>query len=271
MTPLADLKEIHRATWSAGDYAAVAELVDMAPPADLFTRLPVAPGEDVLDVAAGTGNVAIRAANAGARVVGLDLTPDLLEVARRRAEQAGVFVDWLEGDAEALPFDDESFDLVLSVFGAQFAPRHEVTADELARVCRPCGRVGLVNWTPDGAIGQFFELLSRYLPPAPGYASAPPLWGNEKHLGGLFAGTGIEWTFARGYNPWRFASAEAWTRFMETKYGPLVKARVRLTAEDRWEECRAEIVELVEWLNAARDGSFLLRAEYLVAIGRKAG
>ena len=270
MTPLADLKEIHRATWSAGDYAAVAELVDVAPPADLFTRLPVAPGEDVLDVAAGTGNVAIRAAHAGARVVGLDLTPDLLEIAQRRASQAGVFVDWLEGDAEALPFDDDSFDLVLSVFGAQFAPRHEVTADELARVCRPCGRVGLVNWTPDGAIGRFLELLSRYLPPAPGYASPPPLWGNPDHLRSLFAGTGIEWQFARGHNPWRFASAEAFTAFMETNYGPSLKARERLTAEGRWEECRREIVALAERLNEARDGSLLIHAEYLVAVGYRA-
>jgi SAM-dependent methyltransferase len=271
MTAIADLKEIDRATWSAGDYAAVAELVDMAPPADLFTRLPVAPGEDVLDVAAGTGNVALRAAAAGARAVALDLTPELLEIGQRRAERAGVFVDWLEGDAEALPFDDESFDLVLSVFGVQFAPRHGVAAGELARVCRPCGRVGLVNWTPDGAIGQFLRIMSRHLPPAPGYASPPPLWGTEDHLRALFAGTGIAWTFARGSNPWRFASAEAWTAFMETKYGPAVKARVRLTAEGRWDECRAEIVELVERLNVAKDGSLLIRAEYLVAIGRKAG
>jgi SAM-dependent methyltransferase len=252
MTPLADLKEIRRSTWSAGDYGAVAELVDVAPPADLFTRRPVAPGEDVLDVATGTGNVAIHAARAGARVAGLDRSPELLEIAERRASQAGVFVDWLEGDAEALPFDDESFDTVLSVFGAR-------AADELARVCRPCGRVGLIDWTPDGAFGQVHAILGH------------TVWGSESHVSGAFAGTGVAWSFARGYNPWRFASAEAWTRFMETNYGPAVDARVRLTAEDRWEERREEIVDLVERLNVARDGSFLLRAEYLVAIGRKAG
>ncbi len=271
MPALADLKETHRATWAAGDYSAVAELIDGAPPADLLTRVPIAPGEDVLDVAAGTGNMAIRAALAGAQVAGLDLTPELLDIARTRAQLAGIHVDWVEGDAEALPFDDDSFDVVFSIFGVQFAPRHDVAADELARVCRPCGRVGLVNWTPGGHIGQFFKIISRYLPPAPGYVSPPPLWGNEDHLQSLFAGTGIEWTFARGRNPWRFGSAEQWTAFMETNYGPTLMARERLEAEGRWAECRAEIVELAERLNEAKDGTLLIRAEYLVAVGRKAG
>lgn len=251
MSSLADLNRC--------DHAAVAELLDVAPPADLFTRLPVAPGEDVLDVGSGTGNAALHAARAGARVTALDSAPDLLEIAERRAREAGVFVDWVEGDADPLPFDDASFDTVLSVFGAH-------AAGEVARVCRPCGRVGLIDWTPGGAIGRFLAILSRHL-----NGDEPAPWGHEAHLSGRFAGTGIEWTFARGCNPWRFTSAEAWTRFMETNYGPAVNARVQLTADDRWEECRTEIVDLVEGLNAARDGSFLLRAEYLVAIGRKAG
>src|ERR687895_2600130 len=122
MTPVAELKRAHRATWAAGDYAAVAERIDEAPPRDLLARASVARGEDVLDVATGTGNVAIPAAAAGARVVGLDLTPELVEVGRRRAEQVGVTVEWVEGDAEALPFADEAFDRVLSVFGVQ-SPR----------------------------------------------------------------------------------------------------------------------------------------------------
>ena len=134
MTPVAELKRAHRATWAAGDYAAVAERIDEAPPRDLLARASVARGENVLDVATGTGNVAIPAAAAGARVVGLDLTPELLEVGRRRAEQVGVTVEWVEGDAEALPFADEAFDRVLSVFGVQFAPRHEVVAGELVPV-----------------------------------------------------------------------------------------------------------------------------------------
>ena len=149
MTTLIDLKQTHRATWAAGDYAAVAEHIDAVPPRDLLNRVAIAPGQDVLDVATGTGNVALRAAAAGAHVVGLDLTPELFATARRRAAEYRVAVEWIEGDAEALPFADASFDHVLSVFGVQFAPRHEVTAAELARVCRPGGHVGLVNWTPD--------------------------------------------------------------------------------------------------------------------------
>src|SRR5215218_10080531 len=147
MTPVAELKRAHRAIWAAGDYAAVAEVIDEAPPRDLLARVRVAPGEEVLDVATGTGNIAIRAAAAGAQVVGLDLTPELFGTARRRADQWRVAVDWVEGDAEELPFEDGRFDCVLSAFGVQFAPRHEIAARELARVCRPGGRIGLVNWT----------------------------------------------------------------------------------------------------------------------------
>jgi SAM-dependent methyltransferase len=151
MTAVADLKRAHRATWAAGDYAAVAEHIDDAPPRDLLARVDVQPGQDVLDVATGTGNVAIRAAAAGAQVVGLDLTPELFDTARRRAAQLDVTVDWVEGDAEDLPFEDDRFDRVLSTFGVQFAPRHEIVARELVRVCRPGGRIGLVNWTPGRA------------------------------------------------------------------------------------------------------------------------
>jgi SAM-dependent methyltransferase len=268
MTAIADLKRTHRATWAAGEYAAVARHIEQAPIDDVLRRVPF--GRDaVLDVAAGTGNLAIRAALSGGQVVGLDLSPELLAIARSRADLAGVTIDWVEGDAEALPFADETFDRVFSIFGVQFAPRHEIAAAELDRVCRPGGRIGLVNWTPDGLIGQFFRIMSRYLPPAPGYVSPPPLWGNEEHLRSLFAVTSIEWTFARGHNPWRFSSAEAWTALMESSYGPTVMARRRLEAEGRWQDCRAEIVELAESLNVAADGGLLIQAEYLVAVGDK--
>jgi ubiquinone/menaquinone biosynthesis C-methylase UbiE len=270
MTPLAELKKTHRATWASGDYPAVAERIDEVPPRDLLDRIDVRPGEDVLDVATGTGNVALRAAAAGANVVGLDLTPELFATAWRRMDEWGVAVDWVEGDAEELPFDDESFDAVLSVFGVQFAPRHQIVARELARVTRPGGRIGLVNWTPEGQIGELFTVLGRYLPTPPSYASPPPLWGSEPYVRGLFANTGVELEFARGYNPWRFHSAEEYVSFMETNYGPTLKARERLSREGRWQECRAEIRAMAERYNEATDGGLLMHAEYMVAIGRKA-
>ena len=271
MTAVADLKRVHRATWAAGDYAAVAEHIDDVPPRDLLARVEISAGQDVLDVATGTGNVAIRAAAAGAQVVGLDLTPELFETARRRAAAHDVTVDWLEGDAEDLPFDDDRFDRVLSTFGVQFAPRHAIVAQELARVCRPGGLIGLVNWTPEGQIGELFKIMGRYMPAPPDYASPPPLWGSEEHVRGLFAGSGVELEFARGLNPWRFDSAEHWVVFMETVYGPTLKARERLTSEGRWEECRGEILAMAERRNEATDGSHLVYGEYLVTVGRKSG
>jgi SAM-dependent methyltransferase len=271
MTAVADLKKVHRATWAAGDYAAVAEHIDAVPPRDLLERVDIRPGHDVLDVATGTGNVAIRAAAAGAQVAGLDLTPELFDTARRRAAAADVTVDWVEGDAEDLPFDDERFDRVLSTFGVQFAPRHAIVAQELARVCRPGGLIGLVNWTPEGQIGELFKIMGRYMPAPPDYASPPPLWGNEEHVRGLFAGSGVELEFARGLNPWRFDSAEHWVVFMETHYGPTLKAREKLTAEGRWDDCRGEILAMAERRNEATDGSLLIPGEYLITIGRKAG
>ena len=265
-----ELKRTHRATWAAGDYAAVAEHIDDTPPRDLLALMDVGPGQEVLDVATGTGNAALRAAATGAHVVGLDLTPELFAAARRREREYGVRVDWREGDAEALPYGDASFDRVLSIFGVQFAPRHALAAQELARVCRPGGRIGLVNWTPASQIGEVFKILGRYLPKPPAYASAPPLWGDEQHVRGLFAGTGVEPAFARGHNPWRFESAEHWVAFMENRYGPLVKARAKLTADGRWSDCRAEILAMAERRNEATDGSLLLAAEYLIVTGTKA-
>jgi len=266
-----DLKRTHRATWAAGDYAAVAERIDEVPPRDLLERVPVRQYDDVLDVATGTGNVALPAAAAGGDVIGLDITPELFDTARRRAAEQGVAVDWVEGDAEDLPFGDESFDVVLSVFGVQFAPRHRLVAEELARVTRPGGRIGLVNWTPEGLIGEMFKIMGKYLPAPPDYASPPPLWGSEEHTRELFAGTGVELEFARGHNPWRFDSAEHLVVFFETNYGPTLKAREKLEAEGRWTELREELHALAERRNEATDGSLLVNAEYLITIGRKAG
>src|SRR5215210_2113072 len=254
-----ELKRTHRATWAAGDYPAVAERIDEVPPRDLLERIEIRPGEDVLDVATGTGNAALRAAAAGAHVVGLDLTPELFERARSRQAEYGVEVDWVEGDAEALPFDDESFDAVVSIFGIQFAPRHEVTARELARVTRPRGRIGLVNWTPEGLIGELFKIMGKYMPAPPDYASPPPRWGSEDHVRKLFEGTSVEFEFARGHNPWRYDSAEEFVSFFETNYGPTLKARERLTAEGRWDDCRAEMLAMAERHNESGDDGLVMQ------------
>jgi SAM-dependent methyltransferase len=268
MTAVADLKRTHRATWASGDYAAVAELIDDLPPRDLLAAAQITPGMDVLDVATGTGNIAIQAAAAGAQVVGLDLTPELFQTAWRRADARGVAIDWVEGDAEDLPFEDASFDRVVSAFGVQFAPRHEIVARELVRVCRPGGIVAVVSWTPSGAIGELLSIVGSHMPKPPAYASPPPLWGDEDYLRSLF-GDELELSFTRGENPWAGDSVEHLVSFFETHYGPMLKAREKLTAEGRWEECRQEIVEMWSRRNEATDGSLKVSAEYLVFSGRK--
>jgi len=159
---LAQFKQMARASWAAGDFPAIARNDLWAMGERIVRRVGVCPGEDVLDVACGTGNAAIRAAEAGGRVVGVDVTPELFEAGRREATAAGVEIEWIEGDAEDLPFADESFDVVLSTFGCLFAPRHEITAREMARVLRRGGRMALFNWTPEGGVGQSFKRMGRY-------------------------------------------------------------------------------------------------------------
>ena len=180
------VKAAHRAMWAMGDYdrfarATVWELGPSAGRGCGVTR-----GQRVLDVAAGTGNVAIRAAMAGASVVASDLTPEHFEAGRRGAAAAGVELEWVEGDAEALPFDDGAFDVVTSCFGAMFAPNQQAVADELVRVCRPGGTIGMMNFTPEGNGGEFFALLAPYAPPPPPGAAPPVLWGEEDHVRRLF-------------------------------------------------------------------------------------
>lgn len=217
------LKTVHRAAWAAGNYAAVAEMIDEVAPDHLVARAEVAAGSRTLDVATGTGNVAVRAAAAGAETIGLDLTPELLDIARRRASALGVDVEWVEGDAEQLPFEEGRFDRVLSAFGVQFAPQHEVTARELVRVCKPGGAIGLCNWTPESAVAELFSIMSRYLPAPPAYASPPPLWGREEHVRALFAEHDVELEFERATTPFRFDSAEHYVSFHGDELRPDVE------------------------------------------------
>jgi SAM-dependent methyltransferase len=267
--PVAALKEAHRAMWADGDYAAVARLIDEVPPAHLLAAVGVDAHDRVLDVATGTGNVALRAARSGAQVTGLDLAQELLEIAAVRAAALGAAVEWVQGDAEALPFPDHSFDRVFSAFGIQFAPRHEITARELVRVCRPGGAIALANWTPEGIVGQMFALLSRYLPAPPEFASPPPLWGSEPHVRELFSHLDVGLEFERGVTPYTFASVEELLEFYETNYGPTIRAKSTLESDGRWGDCRAELAELFRSQNRSTDDAELcIEGEYMLIVAR---
>jgi len=262
------LKQAHRRTWEAGNYGTFAErVVDMAD--RLVEMVGVGPGMEVLDVATGTGNVAIRAAAKGARVIGLDLTPKLLAEAERRATDAGVDAEWIEGDAEELPFEDGRFDRVLSTFGVMLAPRHEVAAAELVRVCRPGGVIGLCNPTPEGWAGRFIMLLAGSLSPQPSFGAPPPLWGTEPHIERLLGQASIKLEFERHTMVLPFPSVEDGVAFFEANFGPLEMAKHRLVSEGRWEPLRAAVAELMRSFNDAQDG-LRLPIEYLVAVGHKA-
>lgn len=263
------LKAGHRRTWEAGNYGAFAErVVDMA--GRLVERVGIGPGMQVLDVATGSGNAAIAAARNGAEVVGLDLTPALLDDARLRAKDAGLEVEWIEGDAEDLPFEDGRFDRVLSTFGVMLAPRHEVAAAELVRVCRPGGLIGLCNPTPEGWAGRFIGLLGKHLPAPPVPAAPPPLWGTETHLENLFRAAGVDFECTRNTMVLGFGSVEDGVAFFEANFGPLALARDRLAPEGRWEALRAEVAGLMRAFNLAGDG-LRLPIEYLEAVGRLPG
>ena len=178
----AELKAKHRAMWAFGDYDDVAARIIPDLGQAVADACRIQPGERVLDIAAGSGNAAIPAALAGGNVVATDLTPELLETGRRHAAGANVELTWQEADAEALPFADGEFDVAMSCVGIMFAPHHQASADELVRVVRPGGRIGLVNWTPEGFIGQMFATMKPYAPPPPPGAQPPPLWGKEEHV-----------------------------------------------------------------------------------------
>jgi SAM-dependent methyltransferase len=252
--------------WAAGDYADVARL-HAEPARALVARAGVVRGQRALDVATGTGNTAILMARAGARVVGLDLTPELLALAEERAGAERLDIEWREGDAEMLPFEDGHFDLVVSSFGVGWAPHHEIAARELVRVLNGGGTLGLCHWSATGNVGRSLQVIPRYLPPSPN-ASRAWMWGDESYLEELFAGVAVRFEFERATTTWEFGSLDELMAYMDTMSGPLVVARRGLEALGSWVEARAELEALWRAANIASDGTWRAEQEYLLAIGR---
>ena len=263
MSDGSEIKERQRAMWTAGNFGAVAERIAQ-PSLDLLDEIGIEVGTRLLDVACGTGNAAVPAAQRGAGVTGLDLTPKLLEHARNRAAKAGVEIELIGGDAEELPFEDDTYDRVISVFGAMFAPDHRRAAGELLRVCRPGGAAGVCAWTPQGLNGRLFEVLADHLPPPPEGLLPPVLWGEENHVRELLGGSGGKVSTERRSVTFEDESAERWLAFGERNLGPIVMAKAALEPQGRWEEARGDLVSLYEGFNENRDGSMRVQAEYLM-------
>ena len=199
-------------------------------------------------------------------MVGADIALDLFDTGRRRAADAGVEIDWVEGDAADLPFADDSFDVAMTVFGAIFAPRHQAAADEFVRVCRPGGQIGICGWTPEGLNGQMLKATSSALPPQPGVEPSI-LWGDEDHVSALFEGTGVELSFERELAIWEAESPESWIGFLEQNLGPVIMAKAALSPSGAYEPMRATLVELFQPY-VREDGTFRPESEYLRIVGR---
>lgn len=268
MQQLAEIKDETRTAWGLGDYDAMMRQERLHGVGErLVRRLGIGAADAVLDVACGTGNAALPAARAGAQVTGLDLSPAMLDAARRHAEEAGLEMSWQEGDVEQLPFDDDRFDVVVSTFGCMFAPRHEVAADEMARVLRPGGRLGVCSWTPEGTFGEFFRIVAAHLPPDPTFVDPPLLWGDEGHVAALFEGTGITLAFEREHWEITHDSPEAAVECYTTTLGPLVAARGLAESEGRWPRLREDLLGLFERHDTSSRPQLDLSAEYLVVTG----
>lgn len=266
------LKAKHRALWASGNYASVAaELIPALGP-ELVNSCAIKPGDRVLDVAAGTGNASIPAAVAGAVVTASDLTPELFAAGRRIAAEYGVGLEWVEADAEALPFADGSFDVVMSCVGAMFAPHHQVTADELLRVVRPGGTIGLINWTPEGFIGRLFATMKPFVPTPPPGASPAPLWGSEDHVATLFGDRVTDLTMTRQTVHMNHCATPAEFReYWKRNYGPTIAAyRYNAERPDRVAELDAAFLEfLTDWNRSVEPGRTAYDAEYLLVTATK--
>ena len=264
---LGAVKQRQQAAWSSGDFSVVAARIVLTAE-QLCDTADLRAGWRVLDVATGSGNAAIAAARHGCTAVGVDYVPALLERGRKRAAAEGLAVELVEGDAEALPFPDESFDAVTSIFGTMFAPDHQKTADEVLRVCRPGGTIALGSWTPEGFIGELFRTISRHVPPPAGVQS-PMLWGTEAHLRELFGDDISSLEVTERTFTFRFPSADHFVSFFRLWYGPTLKAfdAVEGAARDALER---DLIALIERFDRLGTGDAIaIPATYIEAVAIK--
>ena len=255
------LKGRQQMAWASGDYAVIGTTLQIVGES-LAEACDLRWDEDVLDVAAGNGNATLAAARRGARVTSTDYVSTLLERGAERARAEGLQVKFQVADVEALPFPDASFDAVLSTFGVMFAPDQATAASEMARVCRPGGRIGLANWTTGGFIGQLFKTLGRHLPPPPAGAQPPSLWGVEAHLKSLFGENAATIVATPRIFNFRYRSAAHFIEVFRTWYGPVHKAFAALPA-DKALALEQDLRELLNGMNRGGAGSLVVPGEYL--------
>ena len=257
---LAAMKTKQQGAWSSGDYAIVGSTLQIVGE-DLCEALDLHSGQSVLDVAAGNGNATLAAARRWCDVTSTDYVPSLLDRGRARAEAEGWKIEFKQADAEALPFTKASFDAVVSTFGVMFTPDQDKAAAELLRVCKPGGKIGLANWTPDGFIGQVFKAIGRQMPPPAGVKS-PALWGTQMRINELF-GLGASSIDARKREfMFRYRSPQHWMDVFKTYYGPLLKTFAALQPSAQ-ADLNGELLELIARLNRAKDGTMVVASEYL--------
>lgn len=264
----AAVTQTQQQTWSNGDFAMVASIVNYSAE-DLAEALEIVPGEKVLDVACGSGNGAIAAARrAWGNATGLDFVPELLERARERAAAERLEIEFVEGDAQDLPFDDGSFDVTMSIFGAMFAPDQQRTADELLRVTKPGGRIGMANWCPDGGLERLFMTVVKHTGGPPPGVTPPVLWGSDEHVRGLFGDAVGDLRTERVKSRQPFFSADHYIDFFRTYFGPIKSAYEKVGAEGE-QALTEDLREMLEDANTAGDRALVLEPEYLRVIATR--
>ncbi|SAK56000.1 ubiquinone/menaquinone biosynthesis methyltransferase [Caballeronia glebae] len=259
----AAIKARQQATWASGDFAVIGTTLQIVGEM-LAEAIDVRAGERVLDVAAGNGNATLAAARRFAHVTSTDYVPALLEKGRARAQAEGLAVDFKVADAENLPFDDGSFDVVLSTYGAMFTPDHTRPASEMLRVAKRGGRIGMANWTPEGFIGQLFKIIGAYVPPPAGLQS-PALWGTEPHLVALFGAEAADIRCIRKYFNMRYESSAHWLQVFRDFYGPVHRAFAALDPAKQ-PDLEREITGLLERCNVAGASSLVVPSEYMEVV-----